>query len=841
MEEHLRFSKIIALLSLGFFVFLYLFLNSASEFYFALTNPAASLHYHYDEELEGVRIYDIGGRPSQSVSGIKSGDLVLSVNGELVTNEWRFARALISLDPGEQAKIRVLRSQKPVTIFYDPASPVDQMNLFLSLLPTVVFSYSLCLIATFVLIKRIHAPEARLFYLMLIFWALAIRETFPNGYFLHNLMPSWFREVALTPAWPLAIGTLLHFFLRFPQENRLMVSHRRHVLASVYAPLILLLPYFYGLCSKLHWTGSLLRYGWGFWLSINFLIALYVMAGVYRKSSNAHVKKQAELMLFGTVISLGLPFVAYFLPRLLLGRPLPYGEFTTPIIVLWPFWLAYAIIKHRFMNIDFLVKRGVAYALASGFVVAAYFVLVVGVGKLVLQLSGATSQLMTILATLAIAAVFNPVKNRIQSFVERRFYPSRFTYRRAIQDFGHQLVNILDPEKLLARLRTFLVQQINLRPVTIFWRRDNGGIYQARFSDGLSLSDLPSFDASDLVVKRLKTKARLVDLSPLRNDSELMSESERMKWDQIQTEMVMPLLTKGELAGFLSLGPKSGDEPYFNQDLELLQSLCDRVNMALENAVLTEQLRQQDRLKRELEVARRIQLSSLPQSEPRVSGLEVSSISVPALEVGGDYYDYLSFPNDTFGVVVADVSGKGTSAALYMSQLKGIVNTAAQYHQSLKEMVVEVNSIVCRNMESKSFITLTCAAFDVNRGKMHLVRAGHLPALFYSVAARRCCELEPSGIGLGMEAGHVFLANTEELEVAINPGDLIVLYSDGITEARNHYDQEFGCDTLVKIVQNSCKLSATALRDVILSEVERFKQGLPQIDDITLVVVKITK
>ncbi|RMF69942.1 MAG: PDZ domain-containing protein, partial [Calditrichaeota bacterium] len=393
MVTRTRLWKITLLLLLGLFVFLYLFVNTVAEFYFAVTNPAAGLHFHYHKDVNRVVIHGVVEEGPADLAGLQRGDQIVAVNGHSINSQWDFIRALLSLELGKLAEIEALRDNLHVKIAFVSERVVNFKLVFLSLLPGMMFGYMLCLIGVFVLLKRVDDKEAHLFYLMLIFWALAMRETFPQGYMLHNILPFWFRDMLLLPAWPLAVGLFLHFHLVFPVENQTFARRRRLFLLLIYAPVLLIVPHLYAYLNGLAWVTSFLRIGWGIWLSLYFTIALAVLAYSMRHAANAYIQKQTEIMFYGTAVSLGVPFVLYFCPRLLLGRSFPLAEVSSVLVVLWPLTLAYTIIKHRFMNIDFIIKRGVAYALVSGFVVAAYFLLVVGVGQLVLFLTGSRSQL----------------------------------------------------------------------------------------------------------------------------------------------------------------------------------------------------------------------------------------------------------------------------------------------------------------------------------------------------------------------------------------------------------------------------------------------------------------
>lgn len=836
MSQPLKIWKISLLLLLGLLVFLFLAASTVADIYWTFANPAIGITYEFDPALGRIEVVRVEPDSPAETAGLRASDAILTYNHLPVTSEKGFERALQSVVVGQTVELLIFRGANEVKISFVAENPlkVYTERILLGLLPGAVFCYALSLIAIFVFLKKIQDRMANIFYLMLLFWALAMRDALGLGSNVDTILPDWV-EWLRWPSWPLAVGAFLHFCLIFPVENKTFQKRHALFLILIYLPLILLVPKIYAEATHASWGDKLLDYGWGVWLTLNFVIAMIVLDHSIRRAPNPYIKKQAQIMASGTALSLSIPLCYAFLPDLLFDAKLPYAEFTALLLILWPVTLAYVIVKHRFMDIDVIVKKGVAYALMSGFVVKAYFLLVLGVGQLVLFLTDSQSQLVTIVATLLIAALFNPVKNRVQNFVDRRFYPNRFVYREAVQSFRHQLVNVVDLEKLIELLKSFLVGTMRIQPVVWYMRQSATAKLTANAASGLDAAALPDFAVEDKAIRRLQESRQLVDFSLLK---EHLADDEKNRWERLQAELALPLLSKGNLVGMLTLGTKAGDEPYYKEDLELLATLGDQINISLENALLTEKLREQDRFKKELEVARRIQLSSLPQADPQIPGLDISGISIPALEVGGDYYDYLDFADGRFGVVVGDVSGKGTSAALYMSQLKGMLQVGAKHHRSVKELVVEVNAITYQSITAQSFITLMCAAFDVKSQRLSLVRAGHLPLLHYSATKKTCQQLIPKGIGVGLENGSLFKAELEEIELPFAAGDVFLFYTDGITEARNLAGREFETEVLASIIQENGWESAVALREKIVAQVHQFAAAASPQDDMTLVVVK---
>ncbi len=841
MSANIRISKLISFLLLGLYVLLYIVSSTVADIYYLVHDPVLGVILQPVETGPGLVVDEVIPKGPADLAGLQNGDVVLQINEIAIRGFREQQGAYKTIRPGKPVRVLVERRGARAWVTFVPGIrlKVYTKSFLLGMLPGVLFCYSLCLIGLFVLLNKIHDRTAHIFYLMVLLWALAMWGVFPFGSgALMKLLPSWFSWLRLTYL-PIACGILLHFTLIFPEEKRIYRKHPRLFHLIGYGPVSLVALFIYAEIQGADWGASLLNVGWGIWISVIFVTSLSLLRHSAANAKTPRMVEQARIMYRGTMLTLALPTGIYFLPYNFLERPLPYSEYVLLLTVLWPMILAYAIIKHRFMDIDFIVKRGLAYTLTSGFVVAAYFLLVVGIGKLVLLVTGSSSQFVTIIATLIIASLFNPVKNRVQAFVDRRFFPSRFTYRQAVRRLNHKLVNVVDLEKLQDLVEAFLGDTMQVAPIVSYWMDDGRNCFVVQKSRDIDKSDCVPFREDDVVVQKLLKSTQLIDVSALKDTLEQLPAEALHGWTLLQTEIVLPLTTKGKLQGFVSLGPKTNGESYYREDLEVLEALSDQVNVSLANAMLTEELREQERMKKELEVARRIQLSSLPQTDPEVPGLWVSGVSIPALEVGGDYYDYLYFADGSFGVVVGDVSGKGTSAALYMSQLKGILKTASKFHLSLEPLMTEVNSVTFDNIEEQAFITLACGAFDLKFQKFRLVRAGHLPVIHVCCQSGEYQELTPPGIGIGLEAGAIFNSELEECEVAFDSGDVFLFFSDGIVEARNASGEEFDTRQLVKVVKNNGVVDAGTLREKIIASVQSFVGDVSQIDDMTLVVVKI--
>ncbi len=277
---------------------------------------------------------------------------------------------------------------------------------------------------------------------------------------------------------------------------------------------------------------------------------------------------------------------------------------------------------------------------------------------------------------------------------------------------------------------------------------------------------------------------------------------------------------------------------------ELAQSF-NQMTGSIENLLQT--AAEKKRLEEELRIARQIQMSLLPRGALDVPGLGITALCVPAREVGGDYYDFFPMSEHRLGVLIADVSGKGTSAALYMAELKGLMLSLSQIHESPRQLLIAVNRIISDNLDSRSFITMTYAVLDLERGSMTYARAGHTPLIYLPGPAAGGGipqVLTPSGMVLGLRfdgAAAKFVELLEEESIPLQMGDVIVFYTDGITEAMNSESDLFGESRLSRIVAEHGHLDSGELRERILREIEAFVGTADQHDDMTMILLKIER
>ncbi len=302
----------------------------------------------------------------------------------------------------------------------------------------------------------------------------------------------------------------------------------------------------------------------------------------------------------------------------------------------------------------------------------------------------------------------------------------------------------------------------------------------------------------------------------------------------LRSVLCVPLLLKGAVIGVIYVDNRLQAGIFGHDDLELLGAISSNAAIAIENARLYQVAVEKGRLERELQVAREVQLSLIPRRLPEIAGWEFAAYWEPAREVSGDFYDFILTDLSRFSVVIADVSDKGMGAALFMALTRSIVRASAAASIVPNQCITQANRLICADAGNGMFVTLFYAQFDPDLGACEFVNAGHNPPLLYDSRQNELVELTRTGIALGVDDSLQF----KQGAVRLAPGDSVLLYTDGVTEATNAKDQEFGVERLRRIVEANGRAPAPTTIRMIQESLSEFVGSAPQHDDITVVAIK---
>ncbi len=412
--------------------------------------------------------------------------------------------------------------------------------------------------------------------------------------------------------------------------------------------------------------------------------------------------------------------------------------------------------------------------------------------------------------------------------------------KQVIENFSHELGFTIELDRIASLITERIVIALNAKQAYLFLRNKNEATeydlnfaYPEHIKHEIKLIKNPQICEFLLEIRKPSSVQALHKFPAFSEQLSLLGQID-------DNALICPLIIKEKVIGILMLCGSKTNTHYAENELNFLNTLIGQASLAIENALLYEELTEKERLKRELEIARTVQLNLLPQKDPQISGLDISGICLPAAEVGGDYYDYFFINDHTIGITIADVAGKGTSAAFYMAVIKGIMLSLASIYASPKQLLCELNRRIFGQMDRKIFITMIYATIDIKNKMLKFARAGHNGLIKRNSKNLEVEYLTPKGIGLGLAHESLFDQHISEQKVKFQSGDTILFYTDGISEARNDDFEEFGEQKFMDIVALLDGKTASDLNEKIISAVKNFVQHTPQHDDITLVTITAT-
>jgi len=341
---------------------------------------------------------------------------------------------------------------------------------------------------------------------------------------------------------------------------------------------------------------------------------------------------------------------------------------------------------------------------------------------------------------------------------------------------------------------------------------------------------LPYRFDSQLTGWMLKNKAPLL-VNDLSKDSRFKFAVD--KESQIRSILGVPLTLKGKMIGLLNVFNKHSDEGFTSDDQRLLSIIASQSAQIIENARLYEGEKTLLKIKEEMRIAKEIQFNLLPKNIPSIQGYQLAGSTEPAAEVGGDYFDFIPLEETKVAFCLGDISGKGVPAALLMSNLQASLRSQAKINNTVKDSVAFSNKLLYENTDPERFATLMYGILNPELNEIVFCNAGHNNPFLFSVDGN-VKELKTGGLLLGCFPDSVY----EEEKISINRNDLIVIFSDGISEAMNENEEEYGEERLNEFISNHIAESPDKIIENILSDVKKFVGKAPQWDDMTLLVIK---
>ena len=774
-----------------------------------------------------------------ALAGLQTGDQILAINGQRYsTFEQLFFGHLRDERPGSVNVYTVRRNGRTIDV------PVTTGRLGLEPViwrsgPLYVLGIFYMLLGVLIFLMKPRATESWIF--LVLTSSIGVATSFSTPADL--VRPTWFYDIRfmfqlLVPA------SMIHLAMTFPKPRRFLLRARWAPIVP-YVPVVLTLALIKALGTDYWSMPKYVHRVWHVYTAIGVTVFLGTTIWNTLKESSVVVRLQSRVILVGIVLGLFIPsgdIVARSLWHVRLF-PDPVTGFAV-CLTLFPLSIGYTIVKHDLFAIDTIVRRTYGYVLSTGTVVAAYAGLVSLLNVSLGSAEIAHSPVFSIGFALGVVLLFQPLHRRLQHLVDRTFYRQRYDYRTAITGLSEAMTSILDPDLVLRTLVTAVVREMVLEDGAVLLHRADTDTYEFAITEGMpaTRARVDGLPAADALMQLLKQQPAHV----LRHDLTLKPvyaqnrDAYERTFSTLAAEVVLPMTYKGELRGVLSLGRKKSGKLFTREDVDLLKTMVNQSTIALENARLFVENLQKGRMEEELKIAHEIQMGMLPESAPELPGLQMAARTVPAREVGGDFYDFVEFGSDDtpeqVGVIIADVSGKGVSAGLLMAGARSTYRVLLDGKPSVQRAMVLANQRLRHDIRKGMFVALLYAVIDPGKRTLTLSNAGQTQPIVCGPGSEPVyVTTDGDTFPLGIVADCDYQERTVEL-----PDDgVVVFYTDGVVEAMNAAGELYGFERFLASVHEGADLPAAKLLDKLFADVARFVGDTEQHDDTTIIVARI--
>ena len=527
-------------------------------------------------------------------------------------------------------------------------------------------------------------------------------------------------------------------------------------------------------------------------------------------------------------------------------------ELVIPFMALFPLTLAYVVVVQRAMDLRVLLRIGTKYLVAKAtliiieLAVAAFLIVRFVVPMLARKQHQAIDFLALAGLIVLLARMFmarDGLSRRLQRWLDRRFFREAYNAEVVLSELSEHARKLTEKGPLIETVSRRISEVLHVRQVVV-WLRESNVFY---LQQAIGLDDLqPVLLESSATVQNLVSTNRPATVYRDRPEEWFSGAGaeERLLLNEVRAEVLLPLPGRDRLMGVMALGPKRSEEPYTPTDLRVLQSLATQTGLALEVDELAHSLAkeaaQRARIDREIEIAHEVQERLFPQIMPSLAGISLAGFCRPAQGVGGDYYDAINLPDRRLGLAIGDVSGKGISAALLMASLRACLRTMTLVGSTdLATLMQKMNQLVYEASAVNRYATFFFAIYDPGAHSLSYVNAGHNPPILL----RKCGDGSVAHTRLeagGMVVGLLPHARYEEQSLILKPGDLLLGYTDGISEAMTAEDEEWGDERMIVAAESWMDASAEAILQGVFRAADQFTNNAPQHDDMTLLVAKLS-
>jgi phosphoserine phosphatase RsbU/P len=821
----------------------------------------------FDIDFDTHKVTSLESEAQQA--GLVKGAIIETINGAAFTGEAQWAEVVNPAAPGEQVSITfqrpdgstgtaqiTLTSQQPL-----PGLPIGLGQVWRSFLLFGLLPLFCMLIGYWVVFVKPDEPNA---------WFLLVLLLFPEVVFAMGTgwaSDGWllFRGLYYRLLQDFGIYALIPFAVYFPERSRIDIK-------MPWLKWLLLVP---ALASGiLEIKKQAARYYFGgnspgfikfitqvdrvdnFIALASVVFYLVFMTDKLLSASTEDARRRLRILLVGTGIGIGALIITFvLLPDLGFSPNVPAHAWLAytgaALFLLAPLALAYVVLVQRAMDVSILVRQGTKYALAKATLLVIQFALAAVVTyrfmiPLLTQKQIPREQLwQAIVFIVLIFLIRLGFNKRTQNWLDKKFFREAYDTEQVLNELSDEVRKYTESAPLLQTVAKCVAETLHVTQIGMLLRAG------PKFCLAQAVGHFPgnpeafALAANSSTIRNLSNTNAPAEL--YREDPDawylMADEVERQTLDDLGTELLLPLPGRNRLMGVMALGPKQSEAAYSKSDLHLLQVLAAQTGMALEVSELAHSLAheaaQRERVNREIEIAREVQERLFPQEMPTLPGASVAGHCRPAQGVGGDYYDVFPLQDGRLGLAIGDVSGKGISAALLMASLRASLRgVTLDNPRDFAKLMDKVNRLVYEASADNRYATFFFGALNPVTRILDCVNAGHNAPLVLRQkpdGGSEILRVEADGPVVGL----LPFAPYSEQSLQLQPGDLIVTYTDGISEAMTHDDEEWGEDRMMLAAASAREGSADQVLKRVFAEADKFTAGAPQHDDMTLLILKL--
>jgi phosphoserine phosphatase RsbU/P len=799
----------------------------------------------------GIEITDVYRNSPAERSGLRAHDRIVAINGRVLTSQSSCSETLqdvwLRARPGDRVVLKVVRAGEPQPLvitgtFRAAVGRGDKVPLTQRVANFLLNSYPILFLVVGMVVLFLRIEDRNAWLLALVFATFIAAYSIPDPVAVAPHSIRVFLYTYRTILHSLLPGLFYFFFAVFPTRSPIdrKAPWLKWLFLAAGACLgfggirdgdLDVLPFLTALAGKNFWGNVRMVIGNG-----TVILGLISLLLNFLSTSNREDKRKLKVVLWGTVVGITPAIIARFVQDLYSVHILFWVNFVYVLLLfMFPLSFAYAVVKHRVMEIPVLLKRSARYFVVERGFVILILAISVGVtfwfGQAFSQHFSAGSK-----AAIPVGATFGvllisagtEIHRRVRTRLDRAFFRSSYDAQQILENLAAKTLTVSSRGGLAALLHDQTRDALHPSSMYVYLESGNG---QLQAYAGNPPEEARTLSTSGAGIAELAYRSEPIELLP-----EAMHGTQL---EPLRPECLVPIRgsSEGQLQGVAVLGPRLSEEPYSTGDKRLLASVASQAGIAMRSIALAEKMaatmETERRTEQEMQIARQVQSRLLPQQAPSLKTLDCAGKCIQTRAVGGDYYDFLDLGSGRLGLVLADISGKGMSAALLMANLQA--NLRGQYALALEDiprLLRSVNRLFYKNTENNNYATAFFAVYDDESQRLRYVNCGHNPP-FLARADGSVARLEATATVLGLfEEWDCSVAVLE-----LTAGDVLVIYTDGISEASPNEEDEFGEHRLIAAAQDGQGRSADEILEAIISEVQGFSHG-EQADEMTLIVAR---